>query len=61
MINSKKSLQNQLEEVIKEKKKLSKFEKFDEENSDQIATKNKTKTRETQGKCPGNTKVNIGN
>ena len=54
----KKSMQNQLEEVIREKKeKFYELKNSDNKNSEPVATNNK---RETQGKYPDGTAIIIG-
>ena len=56
----KKSMQNQLQKVIREKKeKFYEFRNSGKKNSDPIATSSNTKTRETQGKYPDDTAVII--
>ena len=51
-------MQNQLEEVIREKKeKFYELKNSDNKNSEPIATNN---NGETQGKCPDGTAVTIG-
>ena len=57
----KKFMQNQLEEVIRKKKKFYELKNFGNKDSDPIATNNNTKTGETKWKYPDGTAVIIGN